>query len=72
MKKIVAVTLCIAMLAASLAGCASTNDDKTSSQTPSNNVGTEDEKKEITLPYTGEEIVYKAYGYEGLTIDPTS
>lgn len=74
MKKLVTITLCIAMLATALAGCTPAQDKDTASKAPDNaTASTSAEKKdEFTLPYTGEEIVYKAYGYEGLTIDPAS
>ena len=57
----ICMTLCAALLVSGLTGCG----DKGGS-----NQGGGSAPETITFPYTGEEIVFKGYGYEGLDQNP--
>lgn len=61
----ISLAVCAALLLTGLTGC---GGDKGSSQGGS--TGGSTDGKAITFPYTGEEIVFKGYGYEGLNQDP--
>ena len=60
----ISLAVCAALLLTGLTGC---GGDKGSSQ---GSTGGSADGKTITFPYTGEEIVFKGYGYEGLDQNP--
>ena len=76
MKRKLALLLCAALLAASFASCgsepsgASSGVDVSAPNSSAADSGADSDAP--LLPYTGEEIVYQGYGYDGLTIDPDS
>ena len=61
----ISLAVCAALLLTGLAGC---GGDKGSSQGGS--TGGSADGKVVTFPYTGEEIVFKGYGYEGKDQNP--
>lgn len=73
-KSIISLLLAVAMMATLLVGCGSKPADATK---PSENGATEntattpEEKQSISFPYTGEEVVFKGFGYDGLPQEDT-
>lgn len=64
----VSLVLCAVLLLSFLFGCSQTPSSSQAGSTAS--AGSTAENKSITFPYTGEEIVFSAYGYEGLDQNP--
>ncbi|MEG0692299.1 MAG: hypothetical protein RR444_04380, partial [Oscillospiraceae bacterium] len=68
-KAIVSATLATVIAMSTFVGCSSKTPNEGTSSTASTASTTD--KKGIELPYTGEEIVFKGFGYDGLPQEDT-
>lgn len=74
-KAIISLLLAVLMMATVLAGCggtaSSTPSQSTAASSASGSSAGDDSAGPIELPYTGEEVVFKGFGYDGLAQEDT-
>ena len=74
-KAIISLLLAVLMMATVLAGCggtaSSTPSQSTAASSASGSSAGDDSAGPIEFPYTGEEVVFKGFGYDGLAQEDT-